>query len=262
MKYHENSNVTPTANRPAKSAHRVLELLEFFADEQRGVSIKEICTALHWPQSSTSVLLKSLSDAGFFDHDPRTGMYTPNLRLALATAWIEEHMFSEQGLLPLMRRVHDACGHTVIIGKLQGAHVRYLHVLQATRPGRFTAKIGSLRPLFLSAPGQMLLATRSEREIPGLLRRANADEVDPARQVSSEQALALRAQARSQGWAMSNGSSIAGAAGLAILLPVPRHHDALTFSVGGPIAEIERDREMLLALLNDSVASFKKALRI
>lgn len=245
--------------QPVKSAQRVLELLEYFADEQRAASVKEISLALGYPQSSTSVLLRSLSESGYFDHDPRTGLYSPNLRLALATAWIEEHMFSEQSLMRLMHRVHDACGHTVMVGKLQGAQVRYLHVLQATRSGRFTAKIGSLRPLFLSAPGRMLLTTRPERELPALLRRANALETDPAREVTLDSALAERARALRQGWAISKGSSIAGAAGLAILLPVPRHHDPMTLSLGGPISEISADRERLLALLNDAVATLRQA---
>lgn len=180
---------------PVKSAQRVLELLEYFADEQRALTVKEISVGLGYPQSSTSVLLRSLTDSGYFDHDARTGLYSPNLRLTLATAWIEEHMFNEQGLMRLMHRVHDACGHTVMVGKLQGAQVRYLHVLQATRPDRFVAKIGSLRPLPLSARGRMLLTTRTEREVAVLLRRANALETDPARRVTLEAALAGRAGA-------------------------------------------------------------------
>lgn len=250
------------ANAPrstaVKSAQRVLELLEFFADTQRAATVTEICQTLGYPQSSTSVLLRSLCDSGFFDHDARTGLYAPNVRLALATAWIEEHLFSEQSLMRLMHQVHDGCGHTVMIGRLQGAQVRYLHVLQATRPGRFTAKIGALRPLFLSAPGRMLLTTRQERELPTLLRRANALETDPARQVGLAQALQQRAQAQAQGWAMSLGSSMPGAGALAILLPVPRHHDPMTLSLGGPQAEIEADQPRLLALLNDSVAAFRQ----
>jgi DNA-binding IclR family transcriptional regulator len=243
---------------PVKSAHRVLELLEFFADEQRAATVKEISSALGYPQSSTSVLLKSLSEAGYFDHDPRTGLYSPNVRLALATAWIEEHLFSEQSLMRLMHQVHDACGHTVMVGKLQGAQVRYLHVLQATRPGRFTAKIGSLRPLFLSAPGRMLLSTRPERELPSLLRRANALETDVSRHTTPEAAQREWQAARQQGWAISQGTSIAGAAGLAILLPVPRHHDAMTLSLGGPVDEIVGDRPRLVQLLHDSVASLRQ----
>ena len=237
-----------------KSAHRVLELLEYFADEQRGASVKEISQSLGYPQSSTSVLLKGLSQAGYFDHDPRTGLYEPNVRLSLITAWIEQRVFSEQGLLRVMQKLLDDSGHTVMIGKLEGCHVRYLHVLQSTRPGRFTAKIGSLRPLFRSAPGKMLLTTVLERNIPAILRRANSLESDLKLLSELSQVLRERKQSQKQQWAMSLGTSVPGAAGLAILLPVPPGHEPMTLSLGGPIAEIEPNKDALIEALNSAVA--------
>lgn len=246
-------------NPSVKSAQRVLELLDFFADWRRPASVKEISQSLGYPQSSTSVLMRCLAESGHFDHEPRTGMYVPNIRLALATGWIEDHLFSEQSLLRLMEKVLAACGHTVMIGKQKGVSVRYLHVLQATRNGRFLAKTGSLRPLFRSATGKMLLTTKLEREIPALLRRANALETDPDLHVSLEDALNERRLAARQGHAVSMGTSMPGAAALAILLPVPKDHDALTLSLGGPMQEIQRDQEHLLALLTDSVQAFREA---
>ena len=108
---------------PIKSAVRVLQVLELFQRERQPCQLKDICTALGYPQSSTSVLLASLRDAGYFDHDSLTGLYTPNVRLALMTAWVEEHLYSDQSLMRLMHGVHDACGHTVSIAKLQGANL-------------------------------------------------------------------------------------------------------------------------------------------
>ena len=242
-----------------KSAQRVLELLEFFAEWRRPASVKEICQSLGYPQSSTSVLLKSLTESGYFDHEARTGMYAPNVRLALATGWIEEELFSDQGLLRLMQRVLADSGHTVMIGTQQGAHVRYLHVLQATRSGRFIAKTGSLRPLFRSAPGKMLLTTQPEREVAILLRKANGLETDPRLRMELGSALHERETALRTGYAMSMGTSMPGAAALAILLPVPRNHEPMTLSLGGPMHEIESDRDRLVALLNESVEPFRQA---
>ena len=242
-----------------KSAQRVLELLEFFAEWRRPASVKEICQSLGYPQSSTSVLLRSLTESGYFDHEARTGMYVPNVRLTLATAWIGDHLFSEQGLLRLMERVLAACGHTVMIGTQQGVHVRYLHVLQATRSGRFVAKTGSLRPLFRSAPGKMLLTTQPEKDVAVLLRKANALETDPSLRVDFEGALRARQQALNDGYAMSMGTSMPGASALAILLPMPRQHEPMTLSLGGPMAEIEQDRDHLVTLLRDAVEPLRQA---
>lgn len=242
-----------------KSAQRVLDLLEFFAEERRPASVGVISGALGWPQSSTSVLLKSLSESGHLDHDARTGMYVPNVRIALSTAWIQQHLYSEQSLLQLMEKVHDQAGHTVMIGTRRGVHVRYLHVLQATREGRFMARIGALRPLFRSAAGKMLLTTLTEREIAMLLRKANALEVDPAHRLEFA-AVCREADAhRRQGYAMSTGTSTPGAMALAVLIPVARDRDPMSLGLGGPLRDVKADRTRLAALLKEAVEPLRKA---
>lgn len=246
---------TPT---PVKSALRVLELLEFFAEWRRPASVKEIAQSLGFPQSSTSVLLKSLKDSGYFDHDPRTGMYAPNVRLSLATAWVEEQLYSEQSLLRMMERVLAETGHTVMVGARQGIHVRYLHVLQATRAGSFQSKSGLLRPMFRSAIGKMLLTTLPEREVALLLRQANAQERDASLQVDMDQALMERRRALVDGYAMSLGTSVPGAAALAVLLPGA---EPMTLSVGGPQNEIEQEKPSLLETLQRAVHPFQSASR-
>ncbi|WP_322063299.1 IclR family transcriptional regulator [Paraburkholderia sp. J63] len=243
-----------------KSAQRVLELLEYFAETRQPATIKEISQSLGYPQSSTSVLLKSLTDLGYFDHESRTGMYVPNLRLALATAWIQEDMYSTQSLLRLMEGVLERSGHTVMIGTQQGVYVRYLHVLQATRAGRFTAKIGALRPLFRSAAGKMLLTTKTDREIATLLRKANALEPDASLRLDMDAARGEIAQARRDGYALSTGTAMPGAAALAVLLPVRRGHEPMTLGLGGPIGEVKRDRAVLLHTLNELVEPFRRAM--
>ncbi len=249
-----------TSTQPSvKSAQRVLELLEFFAQWRRPASVKEISQSLGYPQSSTSVLLRSLVGSGHFDHEIRTGMYVPNIRLTLATAWIEEHLLSEQSLLRLMERVLSESGHTVMIGAQQGIHVRYLHVLQATRVGRFMAKTGALRSLFHSAAGKMLLTTKPEHEIPLLLRQSNALEGNSQLKLQLESVLDGKRDAFKNGYAMSEGTSVAGAAALAILLPVPLGQDPITLSLGGPIKEIKQNKMRLVKLLNDAVSAFRQA---
>lgn len=244
---------------PVKSAQRVLELLEFFAEWRRPASVKEICLTLGYPQSSTSMLMKSLKDSGYFDHDVRTGMYVPNVRLALATGWIQAELFSEQSLLRLMERVLAECGHTVMIGVQHGIHLRYLHVLQATREERFLARTGSLRPLFRSAGGKLLLTTCSEREVVQLLRRANAVEVLPEHRRELAQVQLEIQETRLSGCSMSEGTAMPGAAALAILLPVPRGRAPMALCLGGPMQEINDDREHLLCVLRSAVDGFRRA---
>ena len=241
-----------------KSAQRAMELLELFAEWRRPATVKEISQSLGYPQSSTSMLLAALAEAGYYDHDERTGMYVPSVRILLSAEWIGEQLFSEQSLLRLMEQVHRPTGHTVMIGAQSGVHVRYLHVLQATRAGGFVAKTGSLRPLFRSATGKMLLTLKGEREIALLLRRANALETDPRLTLELETVLRSREKDLRNGYAMSTGTSVPGAGALAILLPVPRGARPMTLSVGGPVKEITRERAKLLRILDAAVAPMRK----
>ena len=244
---------------PVKSAQRVLDLLEFFADERRPASVGVIAQSLGWPQSSTSVLLKGLAETGYFDHDGRTGLYIPNVRIALATAWLQEHLYSEQNLLRLMETVLERTGHTVMIGTRRGVHVRYVHVLQATREGRFVAKTGSLRPLFRSAAGKVLLTTLPEREAAMLLRKANALEPDPAHRIEFAAFRADIQKVRRAGYAMSMGTSMPGAAALAVLIPVGDGREPMSLSVGGPMNEVRAERDDLVAVLREAIEPLRKA---
>lgn len=246
-------------NTYVKSAQRVLELLEFFAEWRRPASVGEIARSLGYPQSSTSVLLKSLAESGHFDHDARSGMYLPNVRLALATSWIQEQLYSEQSLLRLMQKVLDRTGHTVMIGTRHGMHVRYLHVLQATREGRFTARIGALRLLFHSAAGKMLLTTLPEREVALLLRKANAQALQQEQRLEFGAVCLGIEAARRDGYAMSTGTSMPGAAALAVLLPSGRDRAPMTLSVGGPMKEVRRDKARLVGVLQEAVAPLRQA---
>lgn len=248
--------------QPVKSAHRVLEVLEFFAEWRRPATVKDVSQALGYPQSSASVLLRSLKESGHFDHDPRTGLYSPNIRLALTTAWIEEQLYTEQSLLRMMEGVLDRTGHTVMIGKREGSNVRYLHVLQATRAGSFTSKIGMLRPLFRSAAGKMLLTTMAERDIGRLLQHANALEANASDRVDIDAALQVRKRALLDGYAISRGTSVPGAAALAMLLPTPRGSEPLTLSLGGPIQEIEQELPQLLEILREAVTPFRETIKL
>lgn len=244
-----------------KSAQRVLELLEFFAEERRPCSVGEISRSLGYPQSSTSVLLKSLALAGYLDHDTRSGLYIPNVRIALITAWIHDRLYSEQHLLHLMEQVLTKTGHTVMIGCRKDIHVRYLHVLQSTREGRFTARIGALRPLFHSAAGKMLLSGLPQREVSLLLRKANA-QAGSAEELRELPAVLQELETvRQQGYALSQGTSMPGAAALAIFLPTGQEREPLTLSVGGPMAEIQAACADLLQILREAVQPFASAVR-
>jgi DNA-binding IclR family transcriptional regulator len=148
-----------------------------------------------------------------------------------------------------------------MIGKREGANVRYLHVLQATRAGSFTSKIGLLRPLFRSATGKMLLTTLAERDIGRILQSANANEANANDRVDIDLALQNRKHALLHGYAISKGTSMPGAAALAVLLPTTKGTESLTLSLGGPIKEIESELPILLEVLREAITPYRELIK-
>src|SRR3546814_12145725 len=66
-----------------KSAGRALQILEYFDDARREANMIDISRALHYPESSTSILLRSLVALGYLDYDRRKRTYRPNSRVRL-----------------------------------------------------------------------------------------------------------------------------------------------------------------------------------
>jgi DNA-binding IclR family transcriptional regulator len=72
-----------------KSAARVLEVFEYFAGRKTPATVGEVCSALGYPQSSTSVLLKSLLTLGYLSYDSGTRRYAPSVKVASLGNWID-----------------------------------------------------------------------------------------------------------------------------------------------------------------------------
>jgi DNA-binding IclR family transcriptional regulator len=105
----------------------------------------------------------------------------------------------------------------------------------------------------------MLLTTLPEREVAMLLRKANALEPDPALRVDFDAVRRELEAVRRQGYAVSMGTSMPGAAALATLIPVARDREPMTLSVGGPMREVRADRARLAAVLHAAVEPIRRA---
>src|SRR5438093_10206017 len=72
----------PEANK-AKTARRVIEVLEYFDEQNPHATVMDIVRRYKRPQSSTSELLASLVEMGILYKDAASRSYTPTPRAAL-----------------------------------------------------------------------------------------------------------------------------------------------------------------------------------
>ena len=117
-----------------KSATRALEIIELFASHRQPLTVTEISNALSIPQSSSSVLLHSLSSAGFITRDRKTRKYVPSIRSVFLGNWIHDALFSDGSLLAALDALSHAAQATVRLGVRNSVYVRYVHVSWPKRP--------------------------------------------------------------------------------------------------------------------------------
>src|SRR3546814_3353376 len=86
-----------------KAAGLVLRILEYFDSVQREACVSVISRTLKWPQSSTSVLLKSLVSLGYLQNDRFRRTYRPTHRVCLLGNWVDPALVRKGELLKIGR---------------------------------------------------------------------------------------------------------------------------------------------------------------
>src|ERR1700736_913996 len=126
----------PLSDGVIKSAGRVLQILELFDLLQRESTVLEIADLLKLPQSSTSMLLRSLTTMGYLHHDSKARTFIPTMSVALLGNWIDRGVVSDGDLLLMMKRLSAETGQAVVLASRSGLFARYIHVIQATAAAR------------------------------------------------------------------------------------------------------------------------------
>lgn len=184
-----------------KSAQRVLQIFEFFADTRKPSSASEISASLGYPQSSTSMLLRSLVSLGYLDYHPEVRTFEPTLRLSLLGGWIPQRIDVASHILARLDWLHRETGETVLLAEQHRHFVRYIYVVQKPVAGvSYYIKPGTLRPACVNAAGRMLMTLATEREVISIIHRTNAEESDPGAWINRTEFLAELETCRSEGF--------------------------------------------------------------
>jgi DNA-binding IclR family transcriptional regulator len=219
----------PTGLDPnkAKTARRVIEVLEFFDEQHRQATVMDIARRYKRPQSSTSELLAILVEMGLLYKDPSSRCFTPTPRAAMLGSLFQPNLVRDGRLAMLTDRLSAQTGLGTAVMGLVGLDVQMFRWIHGARPIA-TARSqnglsgGAQTPLYDSAAGWLLLATLPPERREGMLRRLRAEA--PAEHKFSVPELAERIQDCGQkGYAIGPvGFGATAAQTCALLLPAER----------------------------------------
>ena len=230
-----------------KSALRVLEVLELFDAERRPLRIADIVDRLNMPQSSASMLIKTLVARGYMDFDAASREYCPSVRVSFLGAWAVGDPGRREEIIEAMRELAEDTGETVVLGRRSGLFMQYLSVIESQYALRLTLSSGTMRPLHRTAIGILLLSRLDDEQVGRLLRRWNAEHGQDGVPARISDTMRAVEQARRQGHYESENLATPGSGVIAALLATPVRGQYLGIGVGGPVARLHAQRAKLTA---------------
>lgn len=241
--------MTTSASRTIKSAHRVLEILEYFDQDRRHATVMEMSRTLNYPQSSTSELLRCLTRLGYLHYNRVRRTFSPTARVALLGAWVKPSLFRGGPVLSAIDDIAKLTGETVLLSTSANYVIQHLHVIHGNGDRALDAHAGDELPLLHSTQGRLLLSSYRNEGIRSAVHRLNAEESDLSRHVRVAELLSEFAVLRDRGYVVEEDRDGVGC--VAVLLPVGRHMDRLSVSIiAEPSVIAERGQEMLDLLLS------------
>lgn len=241
-----------------KSAGRVFRILELFDVLKREALVSEVSHLLGLPQSSTSVLLRSMVTLGYLSYSRDTRRYRPTTNVALLGSWIDSPRVSDGPLMRLLHRINARSGQAVVLAVRNQLCVQYIHVLQAVRPARhFFIVKGSRRPLVIAGAGLVLLADLADIEIKRIATRFNAEQDGGADNRISVCALMEQiGDIRNTGYAFTHDVVTQGGGVIAMRLPDVANEERLVLGLAAPSEIILRRKEEFLLMMQEEIAGY------
>lgn len=237
-------------NSVVKSAGRTLQIFEYFDNTRRSARMVDIARELGYPESSTSILLRSLVTMGYIDFDRSDRTYRPTRRVRLLGNWVDTPLFENDRILRLMEDLSAETADTIILASRNGINVQYIHVVQAHTTLRLHLPPGTIRPLAASATGWVLLSALPDLEIAKLVRRINSVAPSLDQVVKVSDLFQTIASIRSEGHVMTRSSVTPGSSILAMPLPSGLTNSPLAIAIGGLSNRMEARSQELITLLN------------
>src|ERR1700751_2845681 len=144
----------------AKTARRVIEVLEFFDEQNRHATVMDIARRYKRPQSSTSELLAILVEMGLLYKDANSRCFMPTPRAAMLGSLFQPSIVRDGRLSMMVERLSAQTGLGVAVMGMVRLAVQIFRWLDGVRP--LTTSLahglagGAQAPLYANAAGWLL----------------------------------------------------------------------------------------------------------
>ncbi|MCC6387390.1 MAG: IclR family transcriptional regulator [Dehalococcoidia bacterium] len=229
---------------------KVATILRLFPGVE-SLSLAEIARGLSANRSSVYHVVQTLVDEGLLQQDPGTRRY----RLGETLLWLVPPHARSTALLAAaedaMYQCSQATGFDVWLALLELDRVYYIARVDGVHPLKVHMPLLQLQPAHAVASGRALLAGLSDERARATLQFHTVRKMTHETVVDIDTIVARIAQARSCGWAETEGEHIEGAADIAVPVRGLNQSVVAAISIGAPshVFGPDRRREVLPMLL-------------
>lgn len=240
-----------------KSASRTLEVLELFSNERRPLRLNEIYPLLHYPQSSTTNLLKSMVTKGYLNYNRKTRTYIPTNRVAQLGNWLYGFAYGHSEYQTLLQQVQSRTDETVALSTQNDLFVQYIRILTPAHEFKMPPPEGAMRVLTDSSSGFALMSRMPNAEIDKICRHINYYQLDPHKHIDTAKIIADINVVRRVGYVYFRAHPQPETSSISFALDQQVHGIPLVIAVGGLRERIAAKKELIVNVLREAVAGFE-----
>jgi IclR family transcriptional regulator, acetate operon repressor len=141
-----------------RSLTRLLALFDALSSAPDGLSLTELSTLLESPKSSLLNLLRPLVSEAYLIHN--AGLYLLGPSIFRLASGVLDSWYLPKSIHPLMTRLAASSGESVMLSVMDAERgmQTYVDVVDSPHPVRYQISVGTVRPLYASTGGRLLLA--------------------------------------------------------------------------------------------------------
>lgn len=193
---------------------RAARILNLLSSEPEGMRLAEIAKVANLPRSTVQRIVSALSDEELVQSDRSEGV---RLGPALLRMVGRVHTDVIALMRPHLERLSSEANETVVLARMSGRHLAYVHAVVAEHMLRVVPGVGGDLPLYSTSGGRALLALCTDAEVISLLGK-DYEKVTEATVEGSFHLMRILSDTRERGYGWESEESVAGISSLAVAI--------------------------------------------
>jgi DNA-binding IclR family transcriptional regulator len=252
--------VSASANTPIGVLAKVLRILEAIQGTPSGLGLKAICDRTGIHKSTAHRFLKHLEGERYLLRT-EAGTYLIGPRFAQLTSGVDHRATLQAVARPILWELWRSTQETVNLAILDHGSVLYVDVMESPHEFRLSSRVGTRRPIHVTALGKALAAFLSEEQKNNIFSTLTFQPLTPKTIMNLVQLRQELSKVRRQGYSVDDEETTLGARCVSAPILATGGEAVAAVSVSGPIARISTGQiSALAAAVMNAAGSISAAL--